>query len=92
MAKAFKGADPNLKGAETVVLVLSTNEAETLRAVVGRITGSTDSSPRGYTDNIWNALGSVGFETGSPAANCLDKVSMFFKDYSDSFNYPSNNR
>lgn len=72
----------------TITLTLSTDEAETLRAILCRISGSPDSSPREHTDFIDEALRDAGVRDWALAGHPHELVNdernysgILFDDY-----------
>ena len=71
-----------VKPVEEFVLTLSRDEAETLLAIVGRITGSDTKSRRKHTNAIYRVLYPVlGFSNTSDVD--LEKTNFFFKNRED---------
>ncbi len=76
---------------ENITLVLTKEEAYTLKAVLGRIGGCPQTSPRQYTQDIYNALDSCGIHMPCDAISghleCKkDSIVRFNKDVNEMVN------
>ena len=68
----------------SIILELSDKEAETLAAILGRVGGDPNGSPRKHTDSISTALGKAGFswERRTDAYKCMNGEGIRFAKYS----------
>jgi len=80
--------EPVVRPIETLTLTLDEKELKTLVAILNRIGGCPDNSPRKHAANILEAImretrGSGGLDCGAESA-CIDKQrsgSIYFEDY-----------
>lgn len=62
-----------------LTLSLSKDEAETLRAILGKVGGCPENSPRKYMERVWSELGSV--TEGRFIKNLYGERSLYFSNF-----------
>ena len=66
-----------------LILTLNSQEAETLQTILGNIGGDPKTSPRKYSDAIWDALKAAGVEYSEGIQNRLSTKfnSLYFSTF-----------